>query len=221
MTEAPELLRSFLRHPGESARVDYKAAVLFDEKSDFALKLAKHCQGFANGGGGYIVIGFREGTDGHPQPDPNLSEQILKSYDVTRLSQHVNSFLVGQDVVDLTIYKEQHQEQKFPVISVRPFLDHPVFCSKTVHSSDGEEIMRQGAIYIRNREARTTVIAGPAEWRVLIDNCVVAKRDEFVRTLKVTLESYVKLDLPGGEKAQDQWVKEVRASVFKRLRQEA
>ncbi|MBI2103989.1 MAG: putative DNA binding domain-containing protein [Candidatus Omnitrophica bacterium] len=217
MNEAPELLQSFLKHPGESARVDYKAGVAFDEKSDFALKLAKHCQGFTNSGGGYIVLGFREGDDGHPRPDPDLSEAVVKSYDVTRVAQHVNSFLAGQDSIDMTIYKIEHEGRRYPIISIRPFSEQPVFCGKTIYLSDREEILRQGAVYVRDREAKTTIVAGPVAWRALIESCIVAKRGEFIKALKVALEPYVKLDLRGADATPDQWIEEVRMSVLKRL----
>lgn len=49
-----------LDYPVEAKDTDYKSAVKFDEQTDFAAKLVKHILGFANSGGGYIIIGFKE-----------------------------------------------------------------------------------------------------------------------------------------------------------------
>ena len=65
-------LRDKLEYPAETKDTDYKAAVKFDEQNDFVAKLVKHILGFANSGGGYIIIGFKEKPDKSLEPDPRF-----------------------------------------------------------------------------------------------------------------------------------------------------
>ena len=71
-----EYLRDKLAYPAEAKDTDYKAAVKFDEKTDFAAKLVKHILGFANSGGGYIIIGYKEQPDRSLAPDPDITDGI-------------------------------------------------------------------------------------------------------------------------------------------------
>ena len=215
MNETHELLLTFLQHPTESVRVDYKAAVRFEEGSDFAIKLVKHCLGFANSGGGYLVVGFKEGTNGLLIPDSALADAVSKSYEVTRLAQHVNSFILGQDSIELIVHKLEFLGRHYPIISIRAFTKRPLFCGKTVRSQDGsEEILRKGAVYIRTREAKTTVVAGPGDWDALIDACVVAHRDEFVQAQKALLDQYFKPVVTTDQNPSPmQWIEDTRAAA--------
>ena len=99
-----EYLKDKLEYPAEAKDTDYKAAVKFDEKTDFAAKLVKHILGFANSGVGYIIIGYKEQPDRSLAPDPNITDEILASYEVTRLCQHVEKYLVGQDRIEIKVF---------------------------------------------------------------------------------------------------------------------
>jgi len=57
--EDPRYLRILLEYPAESKDVDYKAAVKFNEGTEFTAKLVKNILGFANAGGGHIIIGYK------------------------------------------------------------------------------------------------------------------------------------------------------------------
>jgi hypothetical protein len=174
-----EYFKDKLDYPAETKDTDYKSAVKFDERTDFAAKLVKHILGFANSGGGYIVIGFRERPDRSLEPAPAITEEIVGSYEVTRLSQCVEKYLAGQDRIKLAVYKiPSSRGTLHPIISVGRFPEYPFVCtSDYVSSSTGEPIIESGQIYIRTEGARTLTVKTPSEWRQLIRECMKAGKE--------------------------------------------
>ncbi len=157
----------------ESRNVDYKAAVIFQEGTVFAAKLVKHLLAFANSGGGHLIIGYKEQKDGSPAPDAALTEEIAKSYDVTRLGNHVGEYTQGQDSARFTIPKVEFGGIKYPIICVQRFKRYPLYCTKDYASSeDGEAILGKGCVYART-ESASTCVAGTVtrlqEWRQLVE----------------------------------------------------
>ena len=89
-------LKELLQYPTEAKDIEYKAAVKFDERTVFAAKLIKQILAFANSGGGYLIVGYKEQSDGSHAPDPDITDEIVASYDVTRLYQHTGKYLDGK-----------------------------------------------------------------------------------------------------------------------------
>ncbi len=173
-----EYLRDKLEYPAEAKDTDYKAAVRFDEKADFSAKLVKHILGFANSGVGYIIIGYKEQPDRSLAPDPDITDEIAASYEVTRLCQHVEKYLVGQDRIEIKIYKEEFGGGRYPIISIARFHEYPFVCTKDyVSPTTGEAILESGQIYIRTEGARTLIVKSPSEWRQLIKECIKARQE--------------------------------------------
>ncbi len=194
-----EYLKTLLENPVESDKADYKSAIEFKEDTDFSTKLVKHILGFANSGGGYIVIGFHEpNADKKLSIDPNFSEAIISSYEVTRLCQLVNSILGNQDRIDLTIAKIDHAGKTFPIISIAPFKRRPFFCKRTRELKNKEVCLKEGAIYIRVPGAQTVEVAGAGDWDRLISQCVEAEYETFLKRAKDVLSegfSFEKINL--------------------------
>jgi len=169
-------LKELLEDPAESKNVDYKSAVKFEEGTDFASKLVKHVLAFANAGGGYLIIGYKEQTDGSLAPDPAITDEIVASYEVTRLCQYVEKYLNGQDRIKIRIYKEDFAGIKYPIIRVFGFQQYPFVCTKDCASAVNRgAILESGKVYIRTEGARTLVAATvkiSPEWRQLIRECI-------------------------------------------------
>lgn len=174
-----EYLKDKLDYPAEEKDPEYKSAVKFDEQTDFAAKLVKHVLGFANSGGGLIIIGFREKPDKSHEPDPAITDEITASYEVTRLCQHVEKYLTGQDRIKVTVYKEASSKGViYPIISIGRFPEYPFVCTKDyVSPVTGEVILESGQIYIRTEGARTLTVKAPSEWRQLIRECIKASQE--------------------------------------------
>jgi len=173
-----EYLKDKLDYPVETKDTDYKSAVKFDEQTDFAAKLVKHILGFANSGGGYIIIGFKEKPDKSLEPDSALTDEITASYEVTRLCQHVEKYLIGQDRIKIEVYKQPSERATYPIISIGRFPEYPFVCTKDyTSSSTGETILESGHIYIRTEGARTLTVKAPSEWSQLIRECIKASQE--------------------------------------------
>ena len=174
--EDPRYLRELLEYAAESKDVDYKSAVKFDEGTDFAAKLVKHILAFANSGGGYMIIGYKEQIDGSLAPDPSITDEIVASYEITRLCQYVEKYLDGQDRIKIKIYKEEFAGIKYPIIKVARFQQYPCVCTKNFTSPvTREAILESDRVYIRTDGARTLVAATvktSPEWRQLIGECI-------------------------------------------------
>lgn len=173
-----EYLGDKLEYPAEAKDTDYKAAVKFGEETDFAAKLVKHILGFANSGGGYIIIGYKEQSDRSLAHDPDITDEIAASYELTRLCQHVEKYLVGQDRIEIKIYKEEFGGVRYPIIRTFRFHEYPFVCTKDyVSPTTGEAILESGQIYIRTEGARTLIVKSPSEWRQLIKECMKARQE--------------------------------------------
>ena len=174
--EDSRYLTKLLLYPVESKEVDYKSAMKFDEGTDFAAKLVKHVLAFANSGGGHIIIGYKEQPDRSLTPDPSITDEIVASYEVTRVCQHVEKYLGGQDRIGIKIYKEEFAGSKYPIIIIDRFQEYPFVCTKDyISPATREAILKSGQVYIRTEGARTlvavTVEISP-EWRQLLRECI-------------------------------------------------
>lgn len=213
------ILEGYLKYPGESPLVDYKAAIPFQEGSEFSHKLVKHILGMSNAGGGNIVIGYREDNSGIPRPDPQLTDKIVASYEVTRVTQFVNRFIRGEGKIDLLIYPVPHEGKLYPIIEVNEFKESPSFCKSS--TSDG--ILKEGFLYFRDSATRTIKIAGPSEWKQLIDICVRKKQDYVISHVKYLLKEVGVLRKPEvkvleTEETVYKWIEKRREKIKKLIR---
>ncbi len=178
-------LQGHLKFPGESGEVDYKSAVAFDPNAEFALKLVRHVLGMANAGGGSIVVGFTEELGKH-EPDPALTDEIVASYDPTSFQQSVDRYVLGDKKPETVIEKVEHDGKTYPIIMVSGFAEDPFFCRST--KPQGKPILKEGALYIRDRAAKTVVVASPADWRQLLARCVQLRQSEMLDAFRDLLE---------------------------------
>ncbi len=182
----PKYFLYLLQSPGESARADYKAAIEFKEDTEFSVKIVKHIIGFANNNGGYVVIGFKD-TD--LKADPNLSAQIVTSYDTTRLGQYVKSHITNDENVMLSVHKIDYSGSIFPIISIQPFKTYPYFTSDKATRLKFEKIIKKESLYYRDESARTVEIANVAQFKTIIDRCVRNRQNEILAEFKSLLET--------------------------------
>ena len=179
-SDGADFRRSLLTSPGERQDVEYKSAIPFDDNTVFGLRLVKHILGMANVGGGWIVIGYK---DGPLQVDHNNSQEIAATYDTTRLSAAVDKYIHGDQPIRLTVFMEIHPKTQLPhpIIQVQGFERTPFICRSTKAASDSNQpILQTGKVYIRRPGAATSEIQTPSEWEDLLRRCVSQRRDEFL-----------------------------------------
>lgn len=184
-------LENLLKYPNESKAVDYKSSEILSKDNPFTYKLIKHIIGFANSGGGHIVIGYREDDKKIPVADPAISDDIINSYDVSTLAQMVESFVGTHNKIDLKIYKVENPDNKktYPIIRVNGFDKNPYFCVKDyMDPTTSKSILKKDSLYTRIASARTIELATPEDWEKLIDQAVSKKQDDLLFRFKGLLK---------------------------------
>ncbi len=166
----------------------------FDDKSSFSLNILREIQGMANGGGGVIVVGFKEGSDGLLRGDPSHTDEIAGTYEPTVLSEQVNSSVVRGQHVALSVHFEQHPEsgRRHPIITVQPFERTPVVCrSRRTAADTGKVILEECAVYIRREGAETSKVSSARDWEELITRATAVRRNEFLHEFRGLLDMMV------------------------------
>lgn len=209
-----------LTHPGERQDVDYKSSIAFGADDSFSLKLIRHIQGMSNTGGGWLVIGMSETDDRGLVPDPAHSDAICSSYDPTTLSQKVDSYVARGQQVLVTVHIEVHPNtgRRHPIIQVEGFERTPNVCrSDKVASDTREQILRQGAVYVRRPGAETVPVSTPQDWEDLINRCVRLRRDEFLAEFRDLFERMTSPSLPSPSATEELtvWMDEMRSQAFR------
>ncbi|MFA6077214.1 MAG: RNA-binding domain-containing protein [Candidatus Paceibacterota bacterium] len=189
-------LKGFLKYPLETKNVDYKSGEAISSKNPFSYKLIKHILGFANTGGGYIVIGYQEDGNKIPQPQ-DISKEVLASYDPSSLAQMAESFTSGEKV-NLEIHKVLNSENQkiYPIIKVSGFSEKPFFCKKEYRDPVSKDtILKTNALYVRVSSSRTIELASPEDWNDLIDQCVGKRQEAFLFRFKDLMKEVGFMDL--------------------------
>jgi hypothetical protein len=211
-SEAAAYRQHLLTSPGERTEVDYKSSAPFNGDDNYTLKLIRHIQGMANRDGGWLLIGFN-GTP--PKPDPNHTDDICSSYDPTKVSKHVNSFVARGQRIRLTVYFEPHPETGviYPEIQIEGFDRFPYICRSSREATDtGKEILKQGAVYLRRPGAETSEVSTPEDWNELINRCVRLRRDEFITEFRELFERMTKPILSSKSTTEEllSWMEQMR-----------
>lgn len=180
-----------LTSPGERIDAEYKASLPFDGNDSFTLKLLRQVQGMANGGGGWIVIGFKEDPPGVLRPDDNHSDEIAGSYDPTTVSKRVNKVLERGQPLAVTVHLEVHPNTglRHPQIYVESMRRTPFICRSTVIATDTREtILEQGCVYLRRHGAETSKVSMPEDWDSIVSRAVRNRQDDFLDEFRQLLD---------------------------------
>lgn len=224
-SERLAFLTTLVQYPEETATAEYKSGIVFDAADDFGAKLVKHILGLANAGGGFVAIGFKEGTAGKLTPDPAMNASVSGSYETIRLSQSVDRYLASGQRIELQVHKIEANSVTYPVISVQSFDDTPLFCGRDFNGRDGKPILKDGAIYIRDIAAKTVIVAGPDQFKALLKVAVGRRQSDVLNQLR-SLLGEMGLSLPSGsptgpdaaaEAKFDEWSHAQRAAALREM----
>lgn len=151
-------LEELLEAGSESQRVDFKESCVWDVR-----RFAKDLLAFSNmKGGGYIVIGMKEGGEGFKRE--GATEEHLASYDRDIMKDQMSAYV--DPAVDFEVRKISDRDgTKFVVLEIREFVDIPIICKK-----DGPDLTRS-TIYYRNidKKPESAPISNSYDLRNLIE----------------------------------------------------
>lgn len=208
-------LQELLRSPREDLDIELKQWMDIKDKVVQA-KLAKELLALRNHGGGYLVIGFK---DGHPpSPDENRPQtlgdfstdvfnNILKKY--AEPPFHCESHIVAHPVTG----------ESYPVIVVPGGAKAPVRCR--ADSPDGGKSVKLDTYYIRRPGPESNAPQTGAEWDVMLERCLLNRREELMATFSGMLGIARGGALQGREVAQHPFseLREFRDAAVGRLQE--
>ncbi len=177
MEQSPELpnLERFILNPIEDLDAEYKGWLDLRVERDRA-NLAKAVIALANHGGGVIVLGFEELSTGlvaRPKPTgiPDVTQDSV--------NDAVRRYAEPQLHCRLYSVKHPDVDSIHPVIRV-PGSEVPVM-SKRDQSDEG---LRQYKVYVRKPGPRSEEPQTADEWRILLDRCVRARREDMLDAIR-------------------------------------
>lgn len=172
-----EELQELLRTPREDMDIELKQWMDPTDKVVRA-KLAKELLALRNHGGGYLVIGYK---DGHP-PTPDYNRPTdLSVFSTDAVNNIVKKY--AEPPFHCTSYLIDHpgSGEQYPVIVVPGGAQVPVRC-KSDSPDDGKSI-RKDAYYIRRPGPESSPPQSAAEWDVLLEQCLLSRKEALLASL--------------------------------------
>ena len=169
-------LHLLIDEPRERLDVEYKGWLNLQDNHDQRV-LAKALMAMANHGGGYVILGMVEGgatIRSVPPPRETEITQDAVSGIVRRYAEP--AFQCEVHVVTSSATNVQH-----PIIVVPGGMREPVMSKR-----DGPPL-RQHAFYVRKPGPQSEEPRTAAEWRELLNRCVLANQDELLDAIRTMI----------------------------------
>jgi hypothetical protein len=175
---------ALLAHPNETLSVEYKSWLNFQENADRA-KLAKAAIALANYGGGLIVLGMRpdNAEGGSLESRPRPSE--LRRYSQDEVNAAVHRFSDPAFHCELLFGVHPKTRVEHALVVVPADITVPVM---TTRDCDG--VCKKWRCYTRKPGPRSEEPQSAEEWRMLLDKCVRARRDEMLDSIRVIVQGH-------------------------------
>ena len=180
-------LRPLVDYPMERLDAEYKGWLDLSENHGKAT-LAKADIALANHGGGYIVIGLAEDgasftSKAKPENYPEITQDAVNSA--------VRRYAEPEFHCAMRTVPHHHSGVPHPVIVVPGTLTVPVMSRR---SEDG--VIQLNRCYIRKPGPRSEEPTTQREWRVLLNRCVRANRDEMLDAFRAIVTGQVEAQNP-------------------------
>ncbi|MEG3791243.1 RNA-binding domain-containing protein [Lysobacter sp. CCNWLW3] len=183
MAQIAAQLQSLVDDPREALGIEVKRWLDLTVKADQAV-LAKAAIALANHGGGFIVLGYEELTDGAFEchlPRPTN----LDAYSQDVIARIVATYAEPAFQVQVSRVVRQADGATHPVIQVPGGHRTPVMAKK---GSPDQKTLISGRVYIRRPTPESAEPGSAVEWRDLLDRCVRAGRDDLLDAIRGVLD---------------------------------
>jgi hypothetical protein len=191
LAEIAAQLQSLVEDPREALNIEVKRWLDLTIKADQAV-LAKAAIALANHGGGFIVLGFDELTDGAfechlPRP------ASLDAYSQDVIARIVAAYAEPAFQVEVSHVARQADGGAHPVVLVPGGHRTPIMAKK---GSPDQKTLISGRVYIRRPTPESAEPGSAVEWRDLLDRCVRAGRDDLLDAIRGVLDGRGERSLP-------------------------
>ena len=152
---------------GELQGFEYKHPLPWEDQR-FKLKIVKSMMAMANTRyGGTIAIGVDEQADGAPKAS-GLSPEDLATWKKDDIAAFARKY--WDPDVEFVLDKQILVGHSVVTISVEEFSTVPILCSQDAHGPDNDQILKNGAIYIRPLgKPESRAVLSHAELREVLD----------------------------------------------------
>jgi hypothetical protein len=176
----PRLLE-LLRNPVEGLAFEIKEWLNLGENVHKA-RLAQAIIALANHGGGVVLIGYAEQTNGTFIPaEPRPTD--LSGYTSDVVNEISRSYLNPPVHCDVRHIADPVSGVSFPIISVPGGHQVPIMARRG--GPQGQSGLQAGRVYIRRVGPSSEEPQSPEEWRALLDRCIRTGRDELVDRIRL------------------------------------
>lgn len=176
-------LQDLIERPVESEGLELKSWVDLANPSARA-GIARHLAAIANFGGGYLIFGFNNDTT---RCAPN--NDVRSSYSQDVIAGIVDRYL--QPKFQCEVIFESFANVEHAVIWIPSHGETPIISKASgPHDPKGQpQGIRSGTIYIRTPKPESVPATTPEHFAMLIQRCVLARRDELVRMFSAIVSS--------------------------------
>jgi hypothetical protein len=176
----PRLLE-LLRNPAEDLTFEIKEWLDLTQNVHKA-KLAQAMIALANHGGGAVLIGYAEQTNGTFNPaDPRPLD--LSGYTSDVVNEISRAYLNPPVHCEVRHVAHPVSGLSFPVINLPGTHSIPIMARRG--GPQGQSSLQAGRVYIRRVGPTSEEPQSPEEWRALLDRCIRMGRDELVDRIRL------------------------------------
>jgi hypothetical protein len=202
--DTPRLLE-LLRNPAEDLSFEIKEWLNLGENAHKA-RLAQAMIALANHGGGAVLLGYAQQPDGTFIPaEPRPTD--LSAYTADIVNDISRSYLNPAVHCEVRHIAHPVTGDLFPLINVPG--GHPIPVMAKRGGPQGQASLHAGRTYIRRVGPSSEEPQSPDEWRILLDRCIRAGRDELVDRIRLIVAGQ-----PAGsaeatsDQELDQWIEQ-------------
>jgi hypothetical protein len=183
-SSAEEELCRIIRQGQETRLLDYKRAHEWNDKDASSAEIVKDILALANSGGGHLVIGVDQASDGRFD-FVGMSDEQAKTWETTRIGNKVSAY--AEPTVDARATTVPCGGKKFVVVAVRGFTLTPHICTRRYQVSGEKPVLVENTFYIRSETAQSRPIQSAAELRDLIERATLLRQDELLTGIRAIL----------------------------------
>lgn len=205
--DSPRLLE-LLRNPAEDLAFEIKDWLDLSDNAHKA-KLAQAMIALANYGGGTVLIGYTERSDGtFIQNEARPAD--LTAYTADAINEISRAYL--SPAVHCEVRHINHPVSGLPFPAVRVPGGHltPIIAKRG--GPQGQSSLQSGRTYIRRAGPASEEPQSPEEWRALLDRCVRAGREDLIDRIRLIVAGEpLQAVAAAATQPFDQWIADSRA----------
>lgn len=175
-------IAALLERPSEGLQVEVKTWL--DPRADETkAKLVKALFAIRNRNGGYLVIGFNNGS--HKPDDYLFSEPVQDLYHVDEIQGLVSRY--SSIPFEVSVAYGVRDGQTHPVIVVPNGVRIPTVVKRSLSGEGGRKLLQEGDVYFRTLQSNGTPSSAnlsPADWPDLLDICFENREADIGRFLR-------------------------------------